>query len=245
MLLLHGLGVHSDSWTMQTPVLIRDGMRPIIPDLPGFGKSSWSGKRWSIKKAAEQVSNLIASLGIDSAHVVGISMGGVLAQQFAIDHAQQVRRLVLVNTFSYLRPKKPGEWVYFIRRFVTIRTKGLKPQADVVARHIFPRPDQAGLREAMKIQVLQSDERVYRAALTALGLYNNSRRLSQIAAPTLVITGACDTTVPLANQRFLMEKIPFARQIVIPNAGHAVIVDQPEAFNVAMMAFLNDNKNNS
>jgi 3-oxoadipate enol-lactonase len=86
--------------------------------------------------------------------------------------------------------------------------------------------------------ILQGDERVYRAAMRSLGLFDVQKRLGEIHVPTLVITGECDTTVPLPVQRVLAEKIPGATQVMIPNAGHAVIVDQPEAFNQALRGFI-------
>jgi 3-oxoadipate enol-lactonase len=90
----------------------------------------------------------------------------------------------------------------------------------------------------MITQILQADPRAYRAAMRALGTFNSLTRLAQIKAQTLIVTAENDSTVAPANQRVLVEQIPGARQVMIPNAGHAVIIDQPNLFNQALLEFL-------
>ena len=94
------------------------------------------------------------------------------------------------------------------------------------------------MREMFVAIVSRADPRAYRKALIALVLFNSSRRLRKIKAPTLVLTGADDSTVSPARQKLLVDGIPGARQEVIPDAGHAVSVDQPEQFNQALIEFL-------
>ena len=88
--------------------------------------------------------------------------------------------------------------------------------------------------------ITQSDPRAYRAAMRALALFDSRKRLAEIKVPTLVITADRDTTVPPPRQKLLVEGIPGARQVVISNAGHAVSVEQPEAFNRELFAFLQE-----
>lgn len=76
ILLLHGLGTNSSSWQLQMPVLIEVGFRPIIPDIPGFGKSTFTGRIWSIYMVGKIVAELMTSLEVTPLSVVGISMGG-------------------------------------------------------------------------------------------------------------------------------------------------------------------------
>jgi pimeloyl-ACP methyl ester carboxylesterase len=238
VILLHGLGVTRASWALQFPPLIENGYRPIAPDAIGFGGSRYDGRGWSIARCAAAVADLIEALKTGPAHIVGISMGGTIAQQLAFDHPLLVKKLVLVNTFAVLRPGSFNGWLYFLWRFALVHTLGLPTQARFVARRIFPRPDQAVQREMMIAQILQADPRAYRAAMRSLGIFNSSRRLAQISAPTLVVTAENDSTVAPANQRVLVENIPGARQVLVPAAGHAVTIDQPERFNQAMLDFL-------
>ncbi|MCL4562659.1 MAG: alpha/beta hydrolase [Chloroflexi bacterium] len=237
VLLLHGLGVSSESWQLQIPSLVEAGFRPIAPDVPGFGRSTCQGV-WSIRRSGKRMTWLLGKLGIERAVLVGISMGGVLALQMALDDPQMVDRLVLVNAFARLRSGHWQEWPYYLRRYMTLTLRGIGPQAEIVAQRLFPRPEQEELRCALIAQILQGDERVYMAAMRSLGLFDVQKRLDELHLPTLVITGEEDTTVPIAAQRAMAQKIAGASQIIVPGAGHGVTVDQPEIFNQHLLEFL-------
>ena len=99
---------------------------------------------------------------------------------------------------------------------------GDETQAQAVARRIFPDPDSAPLRQMLVETISQADPRAYRRAMTSLGLYNSVKRLGEIKAATLVVTGGDDTTVSPLRQLLLVKGIPAARQVLIPDAGHAV-----------------------
>jgi pimeloyl-ACP methyl ester carboxylesterase len=238
VLLLHGLGADATSWTLQLPALTGAGFRPIATDTPGFGQSPYDGHGWSIRRIAAELASLLEELQTGPAHVVGLSMGGTIAQQFALDFPQLTRRLVLVSTFSVLRPDTLSGWFYFIQRLVVVNTLGLPAQARLVAQRIFPAPHQEYLREILVETISNADPRAYRKAMASLGLFNSMKRLGEIKVPTLVVTGADDTTVTPARQRLLVDGIPDARQVIVPHAGHAVPVDQAERFNRELLAFL-------
>jgi 3-oxoadipate enol-lactonase len=240
VLLLHGLGVNASSWTLQLPALIAAGFRPIAPDAPGFGASPYDGRGWNIRRMAAEMVGLIQELGSGPAHVVGLSMGGIIAQQFALDTPALTRKLVLVSTFAFLLPDSLNGWLYFLQRFILVNTLGLPAQARTVARRIFPDPDKATLREMLVETVSHADPRAYRGAMTSLGLFNSVKRLGEIKAPTLVVTGEEDTTVSPDRQRLLLNGIPNARQVLIPDAGHAAPVDQSEIFNRELLEFLGE-----
>jgi 3-oxoadipate enol-lactonase len=139
-----------------------------------------------------------------------------------------------------LRPDDFNGWAYFIRRVISILTMGQSAQAQMVAWRVFPDPKDQELREMFLAIVARADPRAYRGAMIALGLFNSTRRLQEIHAPTLVITGADDSTVRPARQSLLVQGIHGARQVIIQDAGHAVSVDQAEKFNQAMMDFLQE-----
>ena len=240
VLLLHGLGSDGTSWSLQLPALCQAGFRPLAPDAPGFGGSLYDGRGWNIRRVAGQMAGLLEELGTGPAHMVGLSMGGVIAQQFALDFPQLTKKLVLVSTFSVLRPDELNGWVYFIRRAASVLTLGMQAQVQVVARRVFPDPKDQPLREMFIATVARADPGAYRKAMTALGLFNSSKRLGLIKAPTLVVTGADDSTVRPARQKLLVQGIPWARQVLIQDAGHAVSVDQAEQFNQALLDFLKE-----
>ena len=240
VLLLHGLGADSASWILQFPVLSQAEFRPIAIDAPGFGESPYDGRGWNPRRVAAQLASLLGELGAGQAHIVGLSMGGVIAQQFALDYPQLIRRLVLVSTFSVLRPGDLNGWFYFFRRVAALLTLGLHAQAQVVAQRLFPNPQDQPLREMYIAAVRRADPRAYRRAMFSLGLFDSRKRLGEIRTPTLVISGMGDTTVTPARQKLLVDGISNARQVVIPQAGHAVSVDQPEEFNRVLLDFLTE-----
>jgi pimeloyl-ACP methyl ester carboxylesterase len=240
VLLLHGLGADASSWTLQLPALTAAGFRPIAPDAPGFGTSPYDGHCWDISRMAAEMADLIQELGSVPAHVVGLSMGGIIAQQFALDTPALTRKLVLVSTFAVLLPDSLNSWLYFLQRFILVNTLGLSAQARTVARHIFPDPDKAPLREMLVKTISRADSRAYRRAMTCLGLFNSVKLLGEIKAPTLVVTGEEDTTVPPDRQHLLLKGIPDARQVLIRGAGHAAPIDQPEIFNRKLLEFLRE-----
>lgn len=240
VLLLHGLGADGTSWTLQMPALQEAGFRPLAPDAPGFGGSPYDGHGWNIRRVTAQMADWLGELGTGPAHIVGLSMGGVIAQQLALDFPQLTRKLVLVSTFSVLRPENLDGWFYFFRRAAAILTLGLNAQAQVVARRVFPNPQDQALREMYLDIVARANPHAYRRAMLSLGSFDSRKRLGEIKAPTLVISGTRDSTVTPARQRVLVKGIPAARHVVIPNAGHAVPVDQPEQFNQTLLDFLNE-----
>jgi len=238
VLLLHGLGANNSSWSLQFDPLITAGMRPLAPDTPGFGRSPYDGRGWSIKRVAADLTALLDELHTGPVNVCGLSMGGVIAQQFALDYSQLVRKLVLVSTFSVLRPENLSQWGYFLQRLVIVHTLGLKRQSEIVARRVFPDVSQESLRQMASEQIASADPHAYRAAMRSLGLFNSQRRLKEIKSPTLVITGECDSTVSPDRQKLLADGIHGAKQVIIPNAGHAVAIDKFEAFNATLLNFL-------
>lgn len=240
VLLLHGLGADGSSWALQFDSLVEAGFRPIAPDVPGFGESLYDGNGWSISRMSNMMADLLIEKGVIPAHIVGLSMGGIIAQQLILDHPHMVRKLILVNTFSVLRPKRLSGWLYFLQRFLLVHILGLPTQANFVAKRIFPGQDQQAKRDLLVERISRADPRAYRAAMRSLGFFNSSKRLREIAVPTLVVTSDRDTTVPMDSQKFLVDTISSARQVVIQDAGHAVTIDQPVAFNNCLLEFLSE-----
>ncbi len=239
VLLVHALGVDLESWAFQFPALVDAGMRPFAVDIPGFGRSPLpSGVRWTLPWVASRLASLVDQIGRKPVSVVGLSLGGVVAQQFALDYPNLVEKLVLANTFSRLRPHRWNELAYLAGRFITANLRGVRSQADLVAWRIFPNPGQGFLREMLVDKINRADPRAYRSAMRALAFFDNRRRLRQLRIPTLVISAEQDNTVPLETQRELAMNITGAAHVIIPDSGHGVIFDQPDLFNRALITFL-------
>jgi pimeloyl-ACP methyl ester carboxylesterase len=125
-----------------------------------------------------------------------------------------------------------------LKRFFLVLGSDFHSQAGFVAQRIFPGADQEILRSELIRQITMADVRIYRSAMLSLAFFNAEKRLTSIQTPTLVITGATDTTVDPQLQARLARGIPGAIHVVIPGAGHAVTADHPQVFNQVLLKFL-------
>jgi 3-oxoadipate enol-lactonase len=235
---IHGLGADSEMWVYQMQVLVEAGMRPIAMDLPGFGKTPWVGKEWNIHEVAKGLADWLRQFSPGKKVIVGLSMGGVIAQQIALDFPEQVERLVLVSTFATLRPSSWKNWIYLLRRGGTVLLNGSAAQAEQVADHLFPDASQAFYHQMVIEKIHQADPRAYQKAMRSLMIYDSRRDLVRLSIPVLVITGKNDGTVPPIAQEELTKCILGAHQVIIPMAGHAVNIDQSQLFNQVLLAFI-------
>jgi len=238
VLLLHGLGMDGSSWFLQTKALAAAGCRPLAVDLPGFGRSPGPQGRWSVRRVAAELAAEVGARRLAPLPVVGISLGGALALQLALDHPGIPNRLVLINAFPCLRPLGVQMSRYLLRRVLRSTLSGPRAQAEAVAAHLFPRQEQAFLRTEVVSRILQTNPEVYRAAMRAIALLDPRPRLPELHLPVLVITGERDGTIPPRNQARMARRIPGARQVVIPAAGHAVMVEQTDRVNQELLGFL-------
>lgn len=240
VLLLHGLGSAGGDWLMQFGPLSAAGYRVLAPDLRGFGRSS-APPEVTVPAMAEDMALFLKQIGAVPAHVVGISMGGTVALQLALDHPETVRKLVLVNTFARLRFGL-REGLYFLRRSFLARLKGPAGQAEMVAQQVFPRPDQEMMRQNLYRRIIQTNPCAYRSAMQSLMRFDVTARLGELRMPVLVVTGAEDTTVPPPIQSDMARDIPGARHVIVEGSGHGIIADNPDAFNRILLEFLGEDR---
>ena len=237
IVLLHGLGSCEQDWLLQMPVF-SERFHVVTPDLCGHGQSAKPRGRVSVAHLAGDVIGLLDALNVTRAHVVGLSLGGCVAQQMALDEPCRVRSLTLVNTFARFDPGGPGNAIPLALRMAVLGMLGLPAQARFVAARLFPKPEQAQFRAMAAERIAANDPATYRRLLQAIRAFDVTGRLGEIACPTLVIAGDRDTTVPLRAKRLLAERIPGARFELIADSGHATPIDQPDVFNRLMLGFV-------
>ena len=237
LILLHGLGSSRNDWLMQLMVLV-PRYRTVAIDLRGHGLSPRPAGTYRMALLAADVARLLARIDARPAHVVGISLGGAVAQQLALDCPELVRSLVLINTAARFISSDWRQRLMGLRRVASVYLGGMDRTAQAVADRLFPRPEQAALRRETAQRIAANDVRAYRATLWAIARFDVRDRLGEIRCPTLVVAGDEDSTVPLASKRLLAERIPGSRLEIIAASGHATPVDQPEAFNRVMLRFL-------
>ncbi len=237
LVLLHGLGSSANDWPLQLPIFTQR-YRTVAVDLRGHGQSPRPAGPYRIEQMAADVAQLLARLNAHPAHVLGISLGGAVAQQLTLDFPQLVRSLVLVNTAARLVSDQWRQRLMGLRRVTGVYLYGMDRVAEGVAQRLFPRPEQAALRQETADRLRSNDMAAYRTNLWAAARFDVRTRLGEIVCPTLVVAGDEDSTVPLASKRLLVERIPYSRLEIITHSGHATPVDQPEAFNQVVLQFL-------
>jgi pimeloyl-ACP methyl ester carboxylesterase len=236
VLFIHGLGSSCRDWEMQMPVFSKQ-YRVVSFDLRGHGQSQKPPGPYSMSLFAKDTAELTRSLGIAPVHVVGISLGGMIAFQLGVDHPELVKSLVIVNAGPevVIRTMK-DRWNVFLR-FATVRLLGMRKMGEVLGRRLFPREEQADIQKLFVERWAENDTRAYLDTLRAIVGWSVTDRIQNINLPTLVVAADGDYTPVSAKQAFV-SKMPQVELVVIPDSRHATPVDSPEKFNEAVMSFL-------
>jgi 3-oxoadipate enol-lactonase len=237
LLLIHGLGSSGLDWELQA-AHFRSFRRVITIDLRGHGQSSRPQGPYSIGLFARDVAAALHELGIDEVDVVGVSLGGMVAFQLAVDAPRLVRSLVIVNSGPYVPSATFKQRLPLYIRLFYIRVLGLPRMAGAVAKRLFPAPEHEALRRLFVERVSSNDKACYIASLKAIfGGWDLSAHLPAIRCPTLVLAADQDYT-PVALKENYVARLPDARLVVIPDSHHAVFMEKPREFNAALEAFL-------
>ncbi|HKY92273.1 MAG TPA: alpha/beta hydrolase [Nevskiaceae bacterium] len=235
VLLIHGLGSCLQDWEHQLEAL--RAYRVIAFDLRGHGRSTRGPGPYRIRQFADDAAALLAHLGVESAHVVGLSLGGGVAFQLALDHPACVRSMTIVNSGPHAVQTTFAEHFAIQSRFLILRLFGLPQLGRVVSGKLFPLAEQAPLRKTFEERFAGNDKASYRAALRALIGWSVQDRLREIACPTLILTADQDYT-PVSWKESYVRLIGDARLVVIPDTHHALPMEAPGPFNAALVAFL-------
>lgn len=235
-LLLHGLGGSRLSWEPQLAALSSEH-RVVAWDLPGYGASApLPDETVTFAALAQAAADFVAMCDQGPAHVVGISMGGMIAQYLAAWHPASVRSLTLLATSPAfgLDGTKPADWQE--ARLAPLRA-GQQPGdfAESVLRSLAgPHITATALatqQQAMARVTSDALERSIRCLVT----HDSRPLLAGITAPTLVLVGDLDTETPPSYAHVLVEGLPHAWLQVIPDAGHLLNVEAPEQVNAAIL----------
>jgi len=234
LLLIMGYGMPGDAWLGSLPFL--DGFSAVYYDNRGTGQSEAPGGPYTIVQMADDAAGLIDHLGIAPAHVYGVSMGGMIAQELALRHAAKVRSLVLGCTMcggeqaTMCEPQVLEDLIGVIESMGKIDTA---TWVDRQLRLLFtPEWVEAnpGIRDIMLMiapMLPPTPPETAQHAMAGLWGWSSYDRLGGIATPTLVVHGDRDVIIPVDNARVLANRIPGARLHVIEGAGHGYPAQDP------------------
>ena len=241
LVLVQGMGFDRLGWQ---PVLGKLGrhFRLVLMDNRGSGRSDRPTRAFAV---ADMVGNVVAVLdaaGIHRAHVLGASLGGMVAQELAITHPDRVAGLVLACTtpgwpFAYPMPAATMRLIATTADGTGEAAVRRHTQNALSARTVQERPELVD--QLVKIQSSRpADPGILSAQASAGARYAGHRRQVRIRARTLIVHGYADTVVDPRNARLLAERIPDARLVIFPGLGHLLFWEDPDGFADAVTSFL-------
>ncbi len=235
LVLLHPVGLDLTCWDGQVPEFGRR-FRVLRVDLRGHGRSDVPPPPYTLQAFAADVAGLLSALQVAPAHVVGLSLGGMVAQILALDHAAAVRSLVLADTNSTLPAEgRPA----MVERGEAARRGGMASVLETTITRWFSEGFLESEVVARCRQRLLSDSVTgWAATWRAISELGTEPRLKEITVPTLVLTGEKDVAAPVARARAMAALIPGARLEILSGAPHMAPLEQPAAFNAAVIEFL-------
>jgi pimeloyl-ACP methyl ester carboxylesterase len=251
LVFVHGLSGSWPNWLEQLPAFAGE-RRVVTLDLPGFGHSPMPSGDISMTGYARLLDRLFDQLGIDTAVVVGNSMGGFIAAELAVAFPQRVERLVLVSAagISTYRDLRRARVLHTLQRGERVLTAGgawFASRSDAMARRSRLREAALGLvvRHPARLPAAVAAEQIrgagtpgFMPALASILGRDVRERLSEVACPTLIVWGEDDKLINVADADVFAELIPGSRKVIFEDTGHMAMLERPAAFNALLRDFL-------
>jgi 3-oxoadipate enol-lactonase / 4-carboxymuconolactone decarboxylase len=231
----NSLGTTLEMWDAQVRAL-SNRFRCLRYDTRGHGRSEVLDEPAFIDDLADDLAGLLDALAIPTAHVVGLSLGGMTAQALAAAHPERVESLVLMATAAYLPPAEGWD-----QRAQTVRAQGMGALVDVVMQRWFTADTVALAPELVKPvrdRFSSLDPRGYAVTCLAIRDMDLRSRIGAIKVPTLVVAGEDDPATPIEMAEEIARLIPHAELTVVPEAAHLIAVEQAEQVNILLALFL-------
>lgn len=236
VLFIHGLGSSCRDWEDQVSHFSKN-YQVVSFDVRGHGKSGKPPGPYSIRLFADDTVALIKSLDLSPVHVVGISMGGMISFQLAIDHPQLLKSMTIVNSGPEMIARSFKEKLAILQRSLIFRLLSMQKIGEILAPRLFPNTDQEELRLKMIKRWAENDKRAYMDSFKALVGWSVTEYIENIEFPTLVIAADEDYS-PVSLKEEYVAKMKDAQLVVINNSHHGTPMDQPVEFNKTLAAFL-------
>ena len=243
LVLVNGVGDDLTGWAMQVDEFAQAGYRVITFDNRGVGKSSQPPGPYTSRQMAEDVKGLVEVLGVSGFHLVGVSMGGVIAQEYAIAFPRDLRSVVLANTYAKADPYTQAGFDVWA---AVAEAAGMPMMMRVQAPWVFSpefyteQPDQ--LTEIL-VEMERSPQpaSAFQSQIAALLTHDCASRLGSLRTPALVLVATGDIIIRPALSRRLYQGLPSATWAEVPG-GHAAFVENPAPWNRTVLDFIGQHR---
>ena len=236
LVFIHGLGSSAEDWHFQTNFFSKN-FQAIAYDVRGHGQSEKSKPPYSVALFTKDLKALLDKLGIEKAHIIGLSMGGWIAFQFALDYPNAIVSLTIVNSWADMRLKTFQNKLNFFQRSVLFRLLSMRKIGEVIGARMFIKAEQKELLEGFVDKWAKNHKPSYMASFKAAKGWTVEKRLGEITCPVLVIAADEDYS-PVSAKEAYVKKMPNARLAVIEDSRHATPVEKPDEFNEVLLDFL-------
>jgi len=233
----HSLACNITMWDPQMPVLTKK-FKVLRFDTRGHGQSSAPAGEYSLEQLADDVKGLLDSLQIRQTHWVGLSMGGMIGQAFALKYPGVFQSMVLADTTSRRPPDAAKMWG---DRVQTAQTKGMDALVDSTLARWFTEPYRGSRKDVMdKIagDIRKTPVAGFAGCCHAISRVDYLDRLKEIKVPALVMVGEHDHGTPPEAARVIQQNLPGSELKILASAAHLSNIEQADEFNKAMMGFL-------
>lgn len=244
VMLIEGFTRVKESWRLQVEGLMKD-FKIVTFDNRGVGETTVPTEPFTIADMAADTVGLMDALGIDSAHIFGVSMGGLIAQILALDYSDRVKKIALgCTTHGGRHAVQPAKDVMDVLAKASDATipaeENIRMRVPIIFSQRFIREEPERLEEFIQssLQFMPTPEGAA-GQMGALSIFNVKRRLGEIQCPVLVITGSDDRMMPPENSRLLYEGIAGAELYMVDGAGHSFYFEKADEVNRVLIDFFN------
>jgi 3-oxoadipate enol-lactonase len=233
----HSLGCNLTMWDEQARFL-KQRYQVLRLDTRGHGQTSAPAGAYTLEQLAEDLCGLLTELGITQTHFVGLSMSDMIGQVFALRYPHMVQSLALCDTTSRI---PPDGWPIWEERIRTVQANGMEALVESTIEAWFTaafREQRRDVTDRVRAMLRSTPPQGYIGCCHAIPNLNTTDRLGEIRCPTIVIVGDQDPRTPVVAARTIHEALPSSELVVLKSASHLSNMEQPEAFNKALLDFL-------
>lgn len=238
VVLMGSLASDITSWQPQIEALVSAGFHALTFDFRGHGRSSPSPGPFSLDQFVEDLRAVVRCFAVRRPHLLGLSLGGMVALKAAIDRGSDYRSVVIASTRADMPEALAGAWR---EREREVREQGVEAVVDGTLQRWFTEPFQRRNPEVIsrvREMILHTDRNAYADCIEIVRTIDLLPRLHEIDLPTLYLTGEEDAASPPALMQDMQRRTAGARLATIPSAAHLPSIEQPEAFNRLVIEFL-------